>query len=119
MEAAEKTEQLARGESPVQTGRARNETQPAARVAGRRSHVEAGDGRMAGARREQPRQNPQCGRFARAVGTDQAVDLTGLDLEREPLEGNHVAELFVEITRGKDGHEGDKTSMSAQPLVIL
>src|SRR5689334_2873781 len=57
----------------------------------------AGDAGLAAGRRQQARQHPDRRRLAGAVGADKTEDVTGRDVERDPVDGDEAAEPPGEI----------------------
>src|SRR5262249_33555156 len=58
--------------------------------------VKTRDLRVSAARRQQRAEQAHRGRLARAVRAEQPVDLTGLDVEGEPVDGSQRAEIAHE-----------------------
>ncbi len=83
VQAREVVEQLAPGQARVEAGGVGEEAEPPPHRQRIGRHVDAGDARAPARRRQDPRQDPQRGGLAGAVGAEQAVDLAGRDAERE------------------------------------
>src|SRR5262249_4722292 len=54
--------------------------------------------------RVEPAQAVEQGRLARAVRPDQTHDLSGLDVERDPVQCDDSAEPDRDVTNAEDGH---------------
>ncbi len=66
-------------------------------------HVEAGHDPVTACRAHERAQHADQGRLARSVRPQEAVDLTGGDLEVDPRHGPELAELAGDVLRGDGG----------------
>ena len=111
VQAALELEVLAPCQEVVERRLLQRRADPAAHVRALRGHVEAGDRRAARRRREQRREDMDRRRLACAVGPEEAVDLTGLDLKLDSVDSadGWAGPKFADQTVDRDavvGHGG-------------
>src|SRR4029453_867605 len=66
-------------------------------IVGLRDHVEAIDERRAGSRREERHEHADERRLAGAIRTEEPEYLAGFHVERDPVHGGELAELFDDL----------------------
>ena len=88
---------LPSGEIEIRGERLRDDADILAHLARMTRDVEAGDERLAAARRYQRREHPHHGRLAGAVGAEQSEDLAATDLEVDLVDGGESAEALSQV----------------------
>ena len=83
----------------------RNDADIAPRVRGMRDHVDAGDAHLAGGGQRTRGADADSGRFAGAVGAEQAEDLALVDGEVDAIDGDYA--LFALVNFGQAGDFDD------------
>ena len=84
-------DQLAAGHQQVERGLLQGDADALAHLRRLRRDVVAGDGRASAGRAQQRHEHPHGGRLAGAVGPEEAVDLSRLDLQVDADDGLHAA----------------------------
>ena len=111
VEAALEAQQLEAGLLRVECDVLERDTDPQAHLLGLGGDLVARHGRLAAARREQRAEHPDGRGLAGAVGSEEAVDLAGADLEVETVDCDDVAERAAQATgrdRAAAGGRGDR-----------
>ena len=95
---------LAAGQHRIERDVLQRDADRGAHLGALRGDVEAGDGGAAGGRRQQRREDLHRRRLARAVGSEEAVDLARRDVQIDPVDGAHATlelahePLYVDAT---------------------
>ena len=110
VEPADQDEVLAPGQVAVDRGELAGQADDAAQRARVADDVVAGDGRPAAVRREERRQDPDRGRLAGAVRTEQPEDRAFLDAQVDPGQGVDVAVRLRQTDRfDREGCHGSSS----------